>query len=113
MTFRQIGSGTLTTRETLIAQDGYWRNTQGLILMWGRATLTGGGATTITFPQPFPEQCFQVTATAFGIPSTTITRVIQVETFDVNGCNLMGNLIENGGTVSAPSMVALWHAIGF
>jgi hypothetical protein len=43
MTFRQIGCATLTTRETLIAQDGYWRHTTGLIEMWGRATLTGGG----------------------------------------------------------------------
>jgi hypothetical protein len=113
MSFRQIGSATLNSRETLIAQDGYWRNTQGLIEMWGRATLTGGGATAVAFPVPFPAQCFQVIANALDIPSTTIVRVIQIETFDVNGFSAIGNLIENGGTVAAPSMTALWRAIGF
>jgi hypothetical protein len=43
MTFRLMGCATLNTRETLIAQDGYWRHSTGLIEMWGRATLTGGG----------------------------------------------------------------------
>jgi hypothetical protein len=27
--------------------------------------------------------------------------------------NLSGNLVENGGAVSAPAMTALWRALGF
>jgi hypothetical protein len=67
----------------------------------------------ITFPEEFPNQCFQVIATAFGSPSTSITRVIQVETFDTATCNLVGNQIATPGGVTSPSMTALWRALGF
>lgn len=100
--------------DSLIAQNGYYVHRSGLIEQWGRDALTGGGgSTTITFPMAFPSQCFQVTANVLASPSTSITRSIQVETFDASTVLLSGNQIATPGGVTAPAMTALWRAIGF
>jgi hypothetical protein len=97
-----------------LGQNGYIKHAGGLIEQWGRDALTGGGAsTTITFPIAFPNQCFQVTANALASPSASITRSIQVETFDTATVLLNGNQIATPGNVTAPAMTALWRALGF
>lgn len=100
--------------DVLIAQDGYWKHPSGLIEQWGRADLAGGGpSTSIVFPLPFPNQCFNVTANPLASPSSTIVRAVNVETFDTDTVLLSANLIENGGTVAAPAITVMWQARGF
>jgi hypothetical protein len=97
-----------------IGQNGYIKHASGLIEQWGRDALTGGGgSTTITFPIAFPNQCFNVVANVLGSPSTNVSRSIEVETYDASTVLLSGNQIATPGVVTAPTMTALWRAIGF
>ena len=102
----------LAAARSLIAQNGYFITEAGIIFQWGRDSLTGGGATTVTFPMAFPNQCFQVIANPLTTPSTTILYTINVETFDVSSVNLTPNR-DSAGIVTSPSLTALWFAIGY
>jgi hypothetical protein len=104
--------GTEVSGDVLIAQNGYWKHPSGLIEQWGRDALVGGGSTTIIFPEPFPNQCFQVIANPLASPSSSILYAIEVETFDTTTVALTPNRV-SGGTVTSPAMTALWRAIGF
>jgi hypothetical protein len=106
--------GTEVSGDVLIATNGYWKHPSGVIEQWGRGALAGGGATTISFPLAFPNQCFQVTANPLLLSpgTTTILYAVGVEIFNVNGVNLVPNQV-SGGVVTSPALTALWRAIGY
>jgi hypothetical protein len=96
-----------------IGLNGFILLPSGLVEQWGQDTLFGGTSTTITFPVAFPNQCFNVVANPIASPNTMLVRAINVETYNTTTVLLSGNLIENGGVVSSPSMTVNWRAVGF
>jgi hypothetical protein len=103
-----------STSGTLLEENGYSRNVDGLITQWGRATLFGGGgSSTITFPMAFPNECFNVVATPIASPNTSLAYTVQIEAVTAANALISGNRDDGGGTVSAPQMDVFWQALGY
>jgi hypothetical protein len=97
----------------VLAQNGRWKSPDGLMLQWGHATVFGGGgATTVTFPSPFPNQCFNVQATVIANPSSGLAYTVHVASVAKNNFLLSGNRTD-GTAVSAPQMDVYWQATGY
>jgi hypothetical protein len=100
------------SKGVLLQENGYWTDASGLILQWGRATLFGGGSTTIRFPIAFPTECFNVVATAIASPNTGLAYTVQIEAVAADSALVNGNRDDGGGVVSAPQTTIFWRAIG-
>ena len=99
--------------DSLLEENGFSQNPNGLIVQWGCATLFGGGgSTTITFPKAFPKECFNVVATPVASPNTGLAYTVQVEAVSSDNVLVSGNRDDGGGIVSAPQMTIFWQAIG-
>lgn len=112
MTFREIGSATLTTREVLIATDGYWRHPNGLLEQWGLVSLGLNSSTALAFPVVFPTICFNFVATPLVALNVAVAYCVSSSTIGVSGVTLMGHQI-SGGATTCPGFTAYWRALGY
>lgn len=90
-----------------LSANGYQKLPSGLIIQWGSATSSSGGATSVTFPITFPGGVFKV------IPSVFATGVAQMATVESepNSSSFTFGIWNTSGTRVATSMQ--WIAIGY
>lgn len=71
------------------ASSGYVKFPSGIILQWGNGTTTSSGATTPTFPLPFPNACLNVVAgpqaTGVGSMPNFGWQLVNKTTFNIYG----------------------------
>jgi len=93
--------GVVSVENESLSQSGYVELSNGLIIQWGRTSITGS-TTSVSFPTSFPTACFTVTATQESSGSTT-------EGPSIKDVTTTGFGFTRGGT--APTHVR-WIAIG-
>jgi hypothetical protein len=98
--------GTPLGTSASLAANGYQKLPGGLILQWGAATSSAGGAQTVTLPITFPTAIrnVQVTAAITGQPMLATTDSQSTSSFTFSVWNLSGSRVAVG---------AYWIAIGY
>lgn len=89
---------------TSIGVNGYEASPNGIVRQWGRATSLTFSGGTITFPIPFPNNCFNVVVSLSGVTSTAST--IYPQTPTTTGFVY----VLTDGVVTTDT--AMWQAIG-
>ena len=79
-------------------------------MQWGRSAILydNGGGVTVTFPIPFPNNCFNVTATVNHNTTVAGSLDVYVDTFNTSDVTFVGDF------VTTPVNAHLyWQAIGY
>lgn len=71
----------------LLEENGYFKNSNGLIEQWGQATADEFGSISITFPITFPSLVFNFCPTPLVYPSALPVWVI-LNTLELTGCSI-------------------------
>lgn len=83
---------------------GYFLLPSGVIVQWGRVSLSGTTGSRITYPIPFPNKRFVLTASPVGSGFTVNPATPVFTEGDRNGCDV--------STWGTSNYTALWIAIG-
>ncbi|MTW19459.1 hypothetical protein GJ689_25030 [Rhodoplanes serenus] len=90
---------------------GYVKFRGGLIVQWGQAT-PSSGTSTITFPIPFPNNLFSISAMqVHAALGTNATNTVSVRTSSLSGCTLNHRFTTGASTIAAAEG-CFWIAIG-
>ena len=103
----EAGNISLSGFDASLLEDGYQKISSGLIMQWGKHTEASATADTfykITFPLPFPTQCFNVVVTNQDSTSTNSSTIL-ANTPTFSSVDIAWN------TAGAHSV--FWQAIGY
>ena len=92
-----------------LATNGYQQLPGGLIVQWGQTDVLTNDNTTITFPIPFPNQCFIVIPTQYDTDSGSVNNV-QTSAYRGAGPITSFNMFARGTERAAGIS---WMAIGY
>ena len=93
-----------------LSSSGWQKLPSGLIIQWGKATLTAGaGFTTITYPVAFPNSAFSVVASPADNAGGATIEAEEIGT--VTTSNFQAAVITTGGAGSNTNL--RWFAIGY
>ena len=97
-----------------LAQNGYVKFKDGLIVQWGRSNATGSvGTVGVTFPISFPSACYSVTTSGNAITvQFTSTSQSTGRGTCVDGGAVMQNSISSSGFTCASERQISWIATG-
>lgn len=114
VTLAAVAAAIFTLLGQSLATNGYQKLPGGLILQWGSAAVSlVEGATSITFPIPFPNNVFNVQAIVENNTSSIYCNSgIQIVSKSTTGINFfIQNFNQPGGTTQPTSGIE-WFAIG-
>ena len=97
-----------------LAQNGYVKFKDGLIVQWGRSNATGlVGTVGVTFPISFPSACYSVTTSGNAIAAQfTSTSNATGRGVCVDGGSVLQNSISSSGFTCASERQISWIATG-
>lgn len=102
---RQLGSSTDFLNSK--AANGYTKLPNGLIIQWGSATTTGGGAVSVSFPITFPNAVYQC---ALGLLSASpVNAELGYSNLTTSGCTLNTNTGTGGLQLGSVSYMAIGY----
>lgn len=95
-----------------LTSNGYQRLPSGLLIQWGQGSTGADGRMLVTWPVPFPNVCLQ----AFGIHRGGGGAIVIVDDQTGGLTKAQGRFAiadKLFGSVSGPSLVIAWFALGF
>lgn len=106
---RDIGTGAnqipdMSSFGRSLENAGYFLLPSGVIVQWGRVSISGTTGSRITYPIPFPNKRFVLAASPVGSGFTVNPATPVFTEGDKNGCDV--------STWGTSNYTALWIAIG-
>lgn len=106
-----IATPDFTGSNQSLAANGYQKLPGGLIAQWGKFSTSSGGASSITYPTPFPNAVLSFCATPdIGIGASAIFVNIDSSASSVSAASVYARNATNTAYIAAP---VYWIAIGF